>query len=71
MDSDEHPESVLRVREEKKMEFLQSYWVLLVVVLLFFGLQAVGVGCCGGGHRNRAKGSTEKETKAGGEKSCH
>ncbi|HBA40244.1 MAG TPA: DUF2933 domain-containing protein [Deltaproteobacteria bacterium] len=52
------------------IEFIQSNWFWILLVLAFVGMHTLGPGCCGAGHHSRRKKEAPEESEGQG-KSCH
>ena len=53
------------------IEFLQTNWFWIALILLFVGMHSFGGGCCGGGHQSRKKKEPCEKVEEGEAVSCH
>ncbi len=53
------------------VEFLQSNWIWIALIIVFVGMHSFGGGCCGGGGKERRKKEPGEEVAKAEGTSCH
>ena len=53
------------------MEFLQTNWFWIALIIVFIGMHSFGGGCCGGRRNERGKEEPGEKAKEAAGGSCH